>query len=263
MGGFCFSGSLLVHRGAPSSSSATPSLRGVRPATEAVSDRWRIATRRACLRERLISTAILLLVLTACTAPARPEAEGDATSPPPQPTGSPVSSQSPRQPKLSLGIAGIGVALLGDGVDETIRSASAVLGRPSKDTGWIRSFSEFGTCPGERIRAVMWGQFRLLFTDGATDHGHADRPHFFEWDYGPGRPTPALATAEGITLGSSIEQVRRAYPSADFEWDHPMYGPNFIVRGPSELGFLWGFLSGSEAASEVTFLAYGAPHCGE
>ena len=103
---------------------------------------------------------------------------------------------------------GLGVVELGAGPEPAIDALRAALGPPTRDTGWEPSFSEYGTCPGERIRGVEWDHLVVLFTDGATDHG--DGEHLFAWRVS-GAP-PALGTATGFGYGATAADAEELYP---------------------------------------------------
>ncbi|MEA3501742.1 MAG: hypothetical protein U9R47_03140, partial [Actinomycetota bacterium] len=74
-------------------------------------------------------------------------------------------------PPLILESDGIGGVAFGVLPDEAIEYATAILGPAARDTGWVDSFSEFGTCPPPEVRGVQWGEspsgfghaFTLLF----------------------------------------------------------------------------------------------------
>jgi hypothetical protein len=88
-------------------------------------------------------------------------------------------------------IALVELALLGD---------PEVEGDPDEDTGWIGSFSVYGTCPGSEIRVVRWGNLETFFTrDAMSDPGE-----FFTYrvsDPLADRTDLRLRTEEGLMLG--------------------------------------------------------------
>jgi hypothetical protein len=202
---------------------------------------------------------LLTLVVAACGRGERTLGTPDAT-----PAESAAQSRPERTSRPRLGIANLGVAVFGDTPERAVEELTSALGDPDEDTGWIESFSEFGTCPGERIRVVRWQQLRAYFTDGKTDYGEKGTRHLFMWDYGPRVATGRLdlETDEGITAGSTVAEVKEAY-GEDALVDDEMFGPRFQVSGPTEAGVLTGSLTSVSDDGRVEYLAYGAPLCGE
>lgn len=121
---------------------------------------------------------------------------------------------------LSLRSDGLGDAPFGAEPDEVVAYVSVLVGEPVQDSGWVDAISR--TCPGTEVRFVQWGDLTLLFGD---DSGVATgRRHFFAWSFGPAADIKAspigVATSEGISIASSVEDIGRAYPSTRlFEGD--------------------------------------------
>ena len=57
---------------------------------------------------------------------------------------------------LALEPDGIGAVDFGAAPNAAIAYTTAFLGSPDRDTGWVDSFSEFGTCPPPEVRGVPW-----------------------------------------------------------------------------------------------------------
>lgn len=153
---------------------------------------------------------------------------------------------------------GLGDVRFGVDPEGVISYLKKRLGEPDSDSGYIDSYSEFGSCPGSRVRGVQWGDLLLLFGDESTV---ADgRLHFFSWKYGPVTGSraepPGLATEAGITLGSSVAELRRLYPQSEIFSDE-IYGAGFEIERT-----LSGSLSSTERNGTVTVL-YGGISCGE
>ncbi|MGA0879642.1 MAG: hypothetical protein ACO3SP_11050 [Ilumatobacteraceae bacterium] len=152
---------------------------------------------------------------------------------------------------------GIGDVRFGVDPEGVLTYLKARLGAPDEDSGYVDAFSEFGNCPGTRVRGVRWGDLLLLFGDESTVA--EGRLHFFFWRYGPAGPggaEPAALKAEGgITLGSTVSALREAFPQTTVFTDE-IFGAGFeIVRTLS------GTLTGSETSGQVTVL-YGGIACG-
>ena len=106
---------------------------------------------------------------------------------------------------------GIGETMFDDDADTAVQALSDVFGTPSTDTGWVAaSSSPFGTCPGEHVRGVRWGQLQTVY----SDEGGAE--HFLNYTYGLANreAAPSLRTDVGVGLGSTVAQVQAVYPTA-------------------------------------------------
>jgi len=139
---------------------------------------------------------------TSTTAPAT-----TTTTAAPSTTAEPATTTTPAV-AIALRGDGLGVVALGANPDAAIAAVTAELGAPTLDTGWEPSFSSYGTCPGEQIRAVEWDGLVLLHTDGETTYGAGE--HLFSWRV-TGAP-PAVATAMGLGFGALAADAEELYP---------------------------------------------------
>jgi hypothetical protein len=173
-------------------------------------------------------------------------------------------------PPLILEPDGIGGVAFGAPPDETITYATAILGPADRDTGWVDSFSEFGTCPPPEVRGVQWGEspsgfghaFTLLFTKAPTSHKPEGGEHLFGYDYYGG--DLALATEAGMTVGTTLAAARAMYPTIEIDeslWD-PIAGVWWIDDDPTDDSQLFGFATGQGDADTVTSILGGVT-CGE
>lgn len=170
-----------------------------------------------------------------------------------------TTSTTVADPALELQLRRDGIGDVRFGVDpEAVLSYLKVrLGQPDTDSGYVDAFSEFGNCPGTRVRGVRWGDLLLLFGDESTVA--EGRLHFFSWQYGPAGPQGARPTglkAEGdIGLGSTVSAIIAAFPQSDVFTDD-IFGAGFeIVRTLS------GTLTSAAPSGRVTIL-YGGISCG-
>jgi hypothetical protein len=170
---------------------------------------------------------------------------------------------------LVLADNGIGGVDFGASPDETIAYATAVFGPPDTDTGWIPGLtSPYGVCPEPNVRGVEWGTssggfgaaLTLLFTDSTTTHASGE--HFFGYFYFGGNPL--LATVEGITVGSTNQELQTAIPSAVISEDpfDPAAGSWRSPADPIDQNVLYGF-STSVAPDGVLTAVNGGSTCGE
>ena len=172
---------------------------------------------------------------------------------------------------LILADDGIGGVGFGATPEVTIAYATAVLGPPDLDTGWIDGLSSpYGVCPEPQVRGVEWGTsaggfgaaFTLLFTNGATTHAAPGTEHFFGYYYFGG--TPALATVEGISYGSTNLELQTEIPSAVVDEDPFDPSAGFWVSNvdPSTQDVLYGFSSSVDPTGTLNSVNGGST-CGE
>ena len=172
-------------------------------------------------------------------------------------------------PTLVLADDGIGGVDFGATPEATIAYATAELGPPDNDTGWIPGLtSPYGVCPEPEVRGVEWGTsasgfgaaITLLFTSATTTHASGE--HFFGYYYFGG--TPLLSTEEGITFGSTNEELQTAIPSAVIQEDpfDPSAGSWYSDLNETDMNLLWGF-STSVAPGGTLHSVNGGSTCGE
>ena len=170
-----------------------------------------------------------------------------------------TSTTVPPAAQLVLGQDRLGTALFGVEPEAVISYVTAILGPPTADSGWADPNSAFGVCPGTEVRGVTWGDLLLLFSDAS---GVASgRRHFFSYTLGPpfgATITPAgMATPEGIGIGSTVADLKRAYPEVYVYGGDDVFGPYFVVNEN-----LSGFLTGDTDTDTVQSVIGGVT-CGE
>lgn len=136
------------------------------------------------------------------------------TVPPTTSTDAPTTTTRPIGASLPLRFDGLGDARFGAEPADVIAAISGVLGKPTADSNWVVA-SQIG-CPGKDARTVFWDDLKLTFGDASNES--TGRRHFFTWSFGPpagAAPKPAgMATALGVTIGTSVTQIRKLYPAA-------------------------------------------------
>jgi Ca2+-binding RTX toxin-like protein len=142
------------------------------------------------------------------------------------------------------------IALLGDPMLE---------GAPDEDTGWIDSFSIYGTCPGTDVRMARWGNLRTFFTrDGIADEGE-----FFTWQLlgsAWGYEDTELATRSGLRVNDTRGQLDMLSSAVTVEYEDIFEFWYFYLAGnPSGIS---GNLSSGNQGARVTFMQ-GGIGCGE
>ena len=217
------------------------------------------------------ATTMTSAVTTTTTEAATTTTEAEATTTePPTTTTEATTTTATALPPLELEADGIGGVKFGASPDEAIAYATASLGPPDRDTGWVDFFSEFGTCPPPEVRGVQWGSnpsgfgyaFTLLFTKAETSHKPAGGEHLFGYDYFGGDVD--LATPAGLTVGSTLLVGQTVYPTIEiFEspWD-PTAGSWRVDDDLSDDAQLFGFATGQSDDSLVTSILGGVT-CGE
>lgn len=151
---------------------------------------------------------------------------------------------------------GLGIVSFGASSEETLAILTPLLGQPTKDTGWVDSFSSYGTCPGDSIRGVEWNNLHVLFGD--TLYG---KKAFFGFEYvnRDGTIDPILETEKSITLGATKEAIKAVYPSATFgDWLPGQTGTTFIRGAEGSGEYLGGTLEDNKL-----FWIGGGIFCGE
>ncbi|MCU1395225.1 MAG: hypothetical protein JWM34_3653 [Ilumatobacteraceae bacterium] len=132
----------------------------------------------------------------------------------PTTTEAPSTTTTPPGASLSLRFDGVGEASFGTSPDDVITYVSNVLGRPTADTGWVNAGGV--GCSGGQARIVFWNDLRLTFGDSSNIS--SERRHFFAWRYGPPGGTSidpeGMTTITGLTVGSSVTDLQKAYPAA-------------------------------------------------
>ena len=194
-----------------------------------------------------------------------------------QPTGGPATATTTTTPAedegppVILGGDGIGAFAFGADPDQVLAGLTLRWGPPDGDSGWITAGSSpYGPCPGTVVRGVNWRGFTVLFSDGATPRGTPGTRHFFTWDYqvdDPTRPAPdqggnrpALQTANGVSVGATVQALQRAFGDRLELFEEPPVGPQFGVQ--TSEGGLYGSLTSLEA-SGIARSIVGGGGCGE
>ncbi len=146
----------------------------------------------------------------------------------------------------------------------------AALGRPSRDTGVQNSFSNYGTCPGTKLRALEYGggAMWVLFGDVKRDGGPLT---MYQWALTPkGRPkaVPRASALVGdvstfaFGIGTTVQQLRdgTAADTLKVRERDEVFGPSFSLMDQSS-GF-FGNLTDTKSSGTVTFVQAGMG-CGE
>jgi hypothetical protein len=180
-------------------------------------------------------------------------------------TSTTTTSTTAPPPPLVLRGDGLGSVAFGEEADQVVETITALLGTPDEDSGWIPSFSGFGTCPGEQVRGLRWKTLWVLMTDGETEWRNDGTAHFFSYlnsvFYGDGQSL-GLLTSDGIALGDPISSLRDTYGTRlQISFDELINGFFYNVDVPAP-GLLSGGLTGDQDDDLITSID-GGSGCGE
>ena len=160
---------------------------------------------------------------------------------------------------LEMSADGLGDALFGAEADGVIEYVNGILGGPTNDTGWQDPVALGAPCPGTEIRFVEWNDLSLMF--GNESPAASGFRHFASYTYGPplsGQMEPfGLTTAVGIGVGSTVRELKAAYPSVVVNPADEISSPSFFV----EEG-LAGYLTGA-TNNDAIISFVGGYGCGE
>jgi hypothetical protein len=204
------------------------------------------------------STRPPLVAPTGSLAPAPTTTAATTTSEVPVSTAAPISTTE-AEVDIVLAPDGLGVVYFGAAPGTVESVLSDRLGPPGEDTGWIDSFSEFGTCPGREVRVLSWGALQVLFGDVGAGASRT----FHTWWYDPfrGGAPIGLTTADGITLGTTVRDLRLSLDGRVEIIDDEFFGAGFVVDGLSD-DRIYGTLTGV-ADGDVVRSLLGGLGCGE
>ncbi|MCB1247269.1 MAG: hypothetical protein KDB69_08390 [Acidimicrobiia bacterium] len=157
--------------------------------------------------------------------------------------------------------------------DATVAALTAALGAPGSDTGWLDAatdgWAQFGVCPSGNVRGVSWGEggdvsLLVLFTDGDTDFWSGGVEHFFSYSYFASSEPDDIETTEGITIGSSLGDLKAAYDPAKIEIEEAFFDPSvgWWAYDLETWTGMWGYATGQTNAHVITSIN-GGQGCGE
>lgn len=230
------------------------------------------------------AAAVLLLCLTLIGCSSEPvddpTVQRPASPAPPVPTASPTTNTTPTTPASAPATAA-GVRLTGNGIDlpdrllelgarydEARPALIAALGTPTKDGAEESSFSGYGTCPGDRLRALEFGGGALVVLFGDVDGAELTMFHWSLHDRGRPADVPQAVALVGDTatfgfgVGDTVAELREGSSGAELEVQQgdEIVGPTFRLTDQSA-GF-FGYLTGTSGRDTVTGVV-GGQECGE
>lgn len=207
-------------------------------------------------RATVIALSAVLLVGVACSDDGGDEQSSSSTTPPSLSTSSePSTTTVPlRKDQVVLGANGLGGELVFGEVNaaRTINLLRQALGEPEKN----QQLPAQATC--QATRRLQWGNLQVLVNEVTSVSG-AGRPGFAGWFLGaPSETTHDLKTEKGITIGSTVADLKAAY-GADVTVNRGESGPGFSVTLAN--GIILGQLDGLTDAGKVRIIQAGN-YCG-
>lgn len=204
-----------------------------------------------------------------------PDAPTTAASPTAAGTRAPVSARPAEPGTTAAGrLTGDGIDLprgvvaFGTGYDAARPVLEAALGRPTRDTGVISSFSAYGTCPGTRLRALEWGGGALVVLFGDVTGAPLT---VYSWRLTPQGTTAGLPRASALVgdvttyefgVGTTVTALREGAgrDAVDILPGDELTAASFRLRDQSA-GF-FGVLTSTSPGGTVLSVQAGRP-CGE
>ncbi|MFV0308107.1 MAG: hypothetical protein ACK5OX_10245 [Desertimonas sp.] len=170
-------------------------------------------------------------------------------------TSGPTTTTVPNE--LILDTTGLGVADYQAPADEVVATLTGLLGEPTEDTGWVDPIT-IGTCLSNEARRVSWNSLSVFF----GDNGEPGSRQFFTYSYGDvadlGAEPIGLLTPAGIGIGSTIADLRAAYPEVTIN-----LGEEGLIESTFFVDENLGGLVTGDADTDVVTVIYGSwPFCG-
>ncbi len=168
-----------------------------------------------------------------------------------------------------LGVDGIGaLTAFGDDAETTIQTLTCLLGDPDADSGYVDSFSVFGTCPGSLVRGVRWGPLLTLYGNAMLFDAEPREFYDYRYDAFESPDTLELVFPEtGVGLGATIPELEAAYGTDLQVFEDDLTGGAAFVIGEREVAgttvpLIFGTLTSDQPDATVQFIDVGFP-CGE
>lgn len=176
------------------------------------------------------------------TTTTQPPIATTTTSPPPDVT-------PPQSPSLALRFDGLGIFGFGDPVDDVADGLVASLGSPTTDEIVLDGQPEVHGYPTNTYwRSIGWDDLGLavMFSD-VSESRRDGVPHFAGWRYVGSAVGPALKTAEGVSVGMSLESLSKV-----------LGGRLHLGDEPDECYGIWAFWVGEAPPDEYSLVLRGS-----
>ena len=155
--------------------------------------------------------------------------------------------------QIILSPDGVGAMKFGNNSANTIRRFMDALGQPEKNTPLPANTACGAT------RRLHWANFQVLVNEVTSASG-AGVPGFAGWFLGPPTAAPlAFKTDKGITVGSTVAELKAAYGTDVDVASRGEEGPGFTITAPT--GIFLGLLTLGTDAGKVKNIQAGN-YCG-
>ena len=162
----------------------------------------------------------------------------------PRPTGKVI----PYETGLYIKGTTFNALAFGEESELVLNELTAALGNADHDTGWRKD----DTCEGSSTRRVRWGDLELVFTKGANGL-EPDTLTFQQWHIsGSSAVVATLITPEGIGVGSTVGDLKRAYPETKVTRARSSDEAGIYLTKPEGGPFIQGFTKDTEDKSLIT-----------
>ena len=197
---------------------------------------------------------VVLLAGVACGGDGDKESATTTTAAPTTTSTAPTTTTAPlTKDQIVLAADGVGAIKFGNNSANTIRLFMDALGQPEKNTPLPA-----GTACGA-TRRLHWANFQVLVNEVTSASG-AGKPGFAGWFLGPPTAAPLdLKTEKGITVGSTVAQLKAAYGDDVTVAGRGEEGPGFTIVAPG--GIMLGLLSAGTDAGKIKDIQAGN-YCG-
>jgi hypothetical protein len=162
----------------------------------------------------------------------------------PKPTGKVI----PYETGLYVKTTSFAAYAFGEESGLVLNELTAALGEADHDTGWRKD----DTCEGSSTRRVRWGDLELVFTKGANGL-LPDSLTFQQWHIsGSSLLVAAMVTPEGIGVGSTVSDLKHAYPEAKVTRARSSDEAGIYLTKPEGGPFIQGFTKDTDERSPIT-----------
>lgn len=231
------------------------------------------------MRRRLVSppmlvAALVLLAATGCSGGSGAGSPGPRAQPTPTSPTSPTSAQVTPSAVSPTRLTGDGIDLptgvlaFGSPVATAVTALRASFGPPTKDTGVVGSFSDYGTCPGKKLRALEYGDGALvvLFGDVA-----GPGLTMYQWALstegsGSGLPKASALIGDAATfdfaVNTTVAALRAGVGSERLTITPPDEPVGALFKIQDQSSGISGQLSGTTDSDTAT-LVFAGESCGE
>ena len=204
-------------------------------------------------RGALLVLSVVFLTGVACSGDDK-ESTTTTTAPATTTSTAPTTTSVPlSKDKILLAADGVGAIKFGtDNAANVLKRLIEALGDPEKDQRLPA-----GTACGA-TRRFVWANFQVLVNE-VISTSSAGKPGLAGWFLGPPTAAPLdFKTEKGITVGSTVAQLKAAYPDVIVA-SRGEEGPGFTITAPG--GIILGLLSAGTDAGKVKNIQAGN-YCG-